>query len=155
MANNGREGELLFSQLMAARGNKIIDVSGNSDYFDKDIDFIITSALGNTSTFEVKYCQKIHYTGNLFLEIVNPRSKQWNGEGWWPHCQADYLVYGDAIARKFYIIPLLALRERVAGMNLTTRSTSDGSIGLILSKSKIEDLIVLELSEYFDFYKKI
>lgn len=150
--NDGKEGERLFQKIMSGRGNIVQNVAENADYFAKDIDFIITSAFGNTQTFEVKWCQKINQTGNLFLEIINPRSKQWNGEGWWPHCQADYLVYGDAIARKFYIIPLLALRERVGTMNLYTRSTFDGSVGLILPKNKIDDLIVLELSENFDFF---
>ncbi len=144
IVNNGKLGERLFSQLMDAKGYSVEDVSGNADYFAKDIDFIITNPTGLVKTFEIKWCEKIHKTGNLFLEIINPRSKQWNGQGWWKHCQADYLVYGDARNRKFYIIPLLELRERVSALNLYTRSTNDGSVGLILPLNKIEDLYVEE-----------
>lgn len=142
--NNGKLGESLFSQLMSAKGYTVKDVSNDSRYFSKDIDFIITNPTGTTRTFEVKWCEKIHKTENLFLEIVNPRSHQWSGDGWWKHCQADYLVYGDAVNRKFYIIPLLELRERVETLNLYTRSTKDGSVGLILPLSKIRDLLVEE-----------
>ena len=138
--NNGKLGESLFSQLMSAKGYTVKDVSNDSRYFSRDIDFIITNPTGATRTFEVKWCEKIHKTENLFLEIINPRSHQWSGQGWWKHCQADYLVYGDAVNRKFYIIPLLELRERVETLNLYTRSTRDGSVGLILPLSKIKDL---------------
>ena len=141
MSNNGKLGERLFSELMQSKGYSVVDVSGNDQYFAKDIDFIITnSTTGNTRTFEVKWCEKIHKTGNLFLEIENPRSKQWSGEGWWKHCKADFLVYGDAVNRKFYIIPLLELRERVDAMHLQTRCTKDFSVGMILPKRLIEDI---------------
>lgn len=44
MSNNGKEGERLFKEIMESRGyNDISDVSGDSNYWDKDIDFIITS----------------------------------------------------------------------------------------------------------------
>lgn len=140
--SSGKQGELLFSQIMSARGNKVQDVSANPDYWNKDIDFIITSANGETKSFEVKWDQRINSTGNLFLEVRNPRSKQWNGQGWWPHCQADYLVYGDAIARKFYIIPLLELRERVKNLSLRYKSTSDYSEGYLLPLAAIKDLTI-------------
>lgn len=144
MSNNGKLGERLFSQLMSAKGYSVEDVSGNDQYFAKDIDFIITNPTGTTRTFEVKWCEKIHSTGNLFLEIANPRSKQWSGQGWWKHCQADYLVYGDAVNRKFYIIPLLELRERVDTLTLRERSTRDNSVGLILPLTAIQDLYIEE-----------
>ena len=41
---------------MNAKGFVVKDVSGNADYFSKDIDFIITNpTTGNTRTFEVKW----------------------------------------------------------------------------------------------------
>ena len=112
--NSGKEGERLFSKLMAAKGYSVEDVSGNEQYFAKDIDFIITNPLGEVKTFEVKWDYKISKYENLFLEIQNPRSRQWNGQGWWKHCKADYLVYGDAVNRKFYIIPMVELSNRVS-----------------------------------------
>ena len=145
MSNSGKEGERLFSELMQSKGYIVNDVSKDQFYFDKDIDlFIINPNTKEVKSFEVKWDTKIHKTSNLFLEIYNPRSKQWSGEGWWKHCQADYLVYGDAVKRKFYIIPLLELRERVSQLLLTTRTTSDYSTGIILPLAKIRDIIVEE-----------
>ena len=144
MANNGKEGEQLFAQNMAASGYIVNDVSQDQYYFDKDIDFFCANpTTGNTRSFEVKWCSRINTTGNLFLEIKNPRSKQWNGEGWWLHCQADFLVYGDAVARQFYIIPMDQLRARVDSMYLQTKFTSDGSVGYILPKDKILDIATI------------
>lgn len=145
MSNNGKQGERLFQGLMNAKGFVVKDVSGNADYFSKDIDFIITNpTTGNTRTFEVKWDQRIYKTGNMFLEIENPRSKQWNGQGWWLHCQADYLVYGDAVSGKFYIMKMDELRQRVEAMHLPTRCTSDLSVGMILPLDLIRDIVVEE-----------
>lgn len=141
MANNGKQGERLFKEIMDARGYKVQDVSDNPDYWPLDIDFIITSpTTGQQRTFEVKWDTRINRTENLFLEIRNPRSKQWNGEGWWKHCQADYLVYGDAVSHSFHIFPMKELRERVDTLNLYTKTTSDGSVGMILSLRAISDI---------------
>ena len=59
-SNNGRQGELLFSRRMRDAGYIVEDVSGNSDYWYKDIDFIVTSPSGNTRTFEVKWDTRIN-----------------------------------------------------------------------------------------------
>ena len=128
---------------MVAGGYIVNDVSCDEYYFDKDIDFFVANpATGNTKSFEVKWCEKISQTGNLFLEIHNPRSKQWNGDGWWPHCQADYLVYGDAINKKFYCFPLLELRQRIKDMNLRYARTWDYSEGWLLPLEDVKDLSI-------------
>ena len=72
---------------MVDRGYIVNDVSKDEYYFDKDIDFfIINPTTGNSRSFEVKWDSRINSTGNLFLEIANPRSKQWGGDGWYKHC---------------------------------------------------------------------
>ena len=91
------------------------DVSSNSDYWDKDIDVIVTSSTtGLTKTFEVKWDSRINKTGNLYLELVNMHSK--GTKGWFNFCQADYLAYGDAVTQIFYVISLEELREKVKHM---------------------------------------
>lgn len=141
MSNNGKLGERLFSQYMQSYGYGVQDVSTDSYYFDKDIDFIITSpTTGAKKYFEVKWDEKINSTGNLFLELENPRSKQWGGQGWYPNCKADFLVYGDAIAKKFYIVTLDQLQERVKRLDLTWKRTRDGAAGWLLPKDYIKDL---------------
>lgn len=110
--NNGKQGERLFAQTMKNRNYIVNDVSKNPDYWSKDIDFIITSpTTGLTKTFEVKWDSRICKTGNLYLELSNRNSA--GGLGWFKFCEADYIAYGDSVKRKFYIIPLLELKERV------------------------------------------
>jgi len=52
-------------------------------------------------------------TGNLYLELTNVNSRQWNGEGWYKHCQADFVAYGDSRKGIFYIFPFADLKKRV------------------------------------------
>ena len=80
---------------MSSLNYSIEDVSGNPDYWHKDIDFIATSPKsGLTKTFEVKWDSRINNTGNLYLELTNVHSK--GGRGWFNFCEADYLAYGDS-----------------------------------------------------------
>ena len=137
---NGKYGEQLFSQEMESRGYKVVNVSNDSTYWDKDIDFIITSpSSGLVKSFEVKYDDRIKDTGNLYLELTNVHSK--GGQGWYKFCQADYLAYGDARGGIFYIIPLADLRARVDQKKLgrLARCGTD-SIGLLVAIKDIADI---------------
>lgn len=146
MANNGKEGEQLFAKIMAARGHEVRDVSKNEYYFDKDIDFfLVSSTTKEVVSVEVKWCYGISKYGNLFLEFLNPRSQQWNGEGWWKHCKADFLAYGDAVNRKFYVFNMKQLREVVEPIwnQLEDGSSWDRSIGKKLPFSKVKYLATI------------
>lgn len=137
----GRKGELLFAERMSANGYKVEDVSGNSDYWALDIDFLVTSPTsGLTKSMEVKYDTRINKTGNLFLEIASANSKQWNYGGWFNHTKADYLVYGDAVTEVFYVIPLLELKERVKQLPQRQARCGTESIGLLVSLNDIKDI---------------
>ena len=137
--NNGKYGERLFAQTMRNRNYTVKDVSNNPDYWSKDIDFIITSpASGEVKTFEVKWDSRIHKTGNLYLELSNVNSK--GGVGWFNFCEADYIAYGDAARRKFYIIPLLELKERVEQLPRRYAQCGGDSIGLLVSLDSIKDI---------------
>ena len=80
----GNLGEQIFSRRMREAGYTVQDVTNDSSYWSKDIDFIVTSPRGNTRTFEVKYDTRLNHTGNLFLEIANTHSKE--GKGWYKFC---------------------------------------------------------------------
>ena len=82
---NGRLGEILFAQMMREGGYTVADVSGDSEYWHKDIDFLITSpTTGAIKAFEVKWDSRINQTGNLYLELTNVNSK--GGKGWFEFC---------------------------------------------------------------------
>lgn len=138
--NNGKQGENLFKQIMESRKYQVVDVSDSPEYWEQDIDFIITSpTTGATKTFEIKYDSRIHSTGNLYLELNNVHSK--GGIGWFNFCQADYLAYGDAANKVFYIVPLLELKERVKQLPYRQATCGDDSIGQLVALSDIQDLI--------------
>ena len=139
MANNGKQGEYVFSYRMKEAGYTLQNVSNNSSYWDKDIDFLATSpTTGATRSFEVKWDSRINQTGNLYLELSNIHSK--GGKGWFTFCQADFLAYGDAQSKVFYIIDMQKLRERVK--QLPDRQTNCGtdSIGLLVNLKDIADI---------------
>lgn len=137
--SNGKQGEQLFQQAMQNKGYVVEDVSNNPSYWNKDIDFIITSpTTGLTKTFEVKWDSKLNKTGNLYLELVNINSQ--NGDGWFEFCQADYVAYGDAITNTFYIIPLLELREKVKQLPKRIAQCGNDSIGQLVSLKQISDI---------------
>lgn len=138
--SNGKYGERLFKQIMENRNYSVIDVSDNPDYWYKDIDFIITSPTsGLTKTFEVKWDSRINRTGNLYIELSNIHSKE--GKGWFQFCQADFLVYGDAVAQVFYIIPFGALKERIPQLRYRQVSCGYDSIGQLVSLDDIADIV--------------
>ena len=134
----GNLGEQIFSHKMKEAGYTVNDVTSDSRYWSKDIDFIITSPRGNTRTFEVKFDTRLNQTGNLYLELSNIHSK--GGKGWFTFCEADYLAYGDAVTKTFYVIDMAELRARVK--QLPDRQTSCGtdSIGLLVSLRDIADI---------------
>lgn len=137
--NNGKQGEQLFKQIMQNRNYTVVDVTKEPEYWRKDIDFIITSAAsGATKTFEVKWDERIHETNNLYLELASAYSELCLG--WFEICKADYLAYGDAVNGKFYIIPLLELRERVQKLPKRIAQCGKDSIGQLVSLKSISDI---------------
>lgn len=139
MANNGRQGELLFQEKMEKKGYTVQDVSRDPQYYYKG-DFLVTSpTTGETKTFEVKWCQRINSTGNLYLEFCNRNSEGLHG--WWEFCEADYLAYGNAKANTFLIIDMAQLRERFSHLPQRIAFCGDDSAGYLVHVSQIRDLI--------------
>ena len=115
------------------------DVSNNPSYWSKDIDFVITSpTTGLVKTFEVKWDSKISKTGNLYLELVNRNSA--GLLGWYEFCQADFLVYGDAERRIFYIFNLEDLRQVVKKKPKEVATCGRDSVGYLVSLKSLKGL---------------
>lgn len=138
--NKGKKGEQLFQQIMQQKGYEVQDVSDNPDYWNQDIDFVITSpTTGLTKTFEVKYDYRLNKTGNLYLETMNVNSK--GSKGWFSFCKADYVAYGDATTNTFYIIPLQELKKKVQQLPTRWAKCGQDSEGLLISLKDIQDII--------------
>lgn len=136
----GRQGEQLFKQLMELQGYKVEDVTNNSSYWNKDIDFIVTSPYTNeVKTFEVKTDTRINETGNLYLELEAIHSK--GGKGWFEFCQADYLAYGDANQNFFYVIPMAELRKAAAKLPYREAKCGQDSLGQLVAIKDILNIV--------------
>lgn len=136
-----KAGETEAIELFNRCGYTVKDVSGNTNYFDKDIDLVVTNTTGITKTIEVKADSRIADTGNFFIEYLNPRSK--GGAGWFRFCQADLLYYADMVNKVFYIFDFKALKGFIEEneRELKSISTYDGSVGYALPLVAVEEIV--------------
>ena len=100
--NYGKVGEAAFTEYLRNNRYSYEDVSGNPEYWHRDIDFTLESQVeeGKEITVEVKSDSLISKTGNFFIEFENSHP---NG-GWYNFCEADYIAYYDVNNKLFYII---------------------------------------------------
>lgn len=132
-------GEYELKKALRNSGYTVKDVSDNPNYWTKDIDLIaFNETTGSLTSLEVKWDNRIAQTGNMYVEIENPRS--WNGLGWFRFCEADMLAYGDAINGIFYFIEVAALKEYIKEKQtkLEKRMCADGAYGYLVP---IADLV--------------
>lgn len=122
--NNGKTGEKLAMQYLQGQGWDVLDVSGNSDFWGKDIDLVCHKD-NKTMTVEVKWDGRIADTGNLFIETVTDLDNQ--KQGWFQFCQADYIYYGDKWNRLFYAFRTEDLQNFIADNTLEQRKAADYS----------------------------
>lgn len=103
----GRQGEVLVAEALRLQGYNVEDVTNNSDYWEKDIDFLIDG-----KSLEVKSDWNIGTTGNVVLELRN----RVNGKaGWFYGTEAINLAFVDMQNRICYLIKTKDLREFVDG----------------------------------------
>ena len=62
------------------------------------------------------------------------------GKGWFEFTEADFVAYGDAQARRFYVIPLLELKQRISKLPQRIVRCGNDSTGLIVRLSEIADI---------------
>lgn len=139
-----RAGEYEVKQILRRDGYKVIDVSDNPRYWHKDIDLLVEGK-EKVWSIEVKYDKQLHFTGNCFIEIANPRSK--DGKGWFEFCEADWLFYGNGMTDTFYCMRLDELRAFIAENkdSLKLRSSHDDSRGYLLPLDVAPVAVVLEM----------
>lgn len=120
-----KAGEYELKQYLKGNGFKVIDVSGNSAYWHKDIDLIATDASGITKTIEIKWDNRLCQTGNLYIEYYNDCSKE--HKGWINFTQADILAYGDSYNSVFYLFKMDDIKEYVKANSNNIRTTFTNS----------------------------
>lgn len=116
--NNPGEQEL--KDWFRSQGHYVIDVSDNPQFWDKDIDLLVThkDIIEEPTTIEVKWDKKIAKTGNLFIERSQVKIDTWGFEqpkedGWFNFCQAGLLFYGDAINKVYYVFKFQDLKHYI------------------------------------------
>lgn len=109
-------------QWLEGQGWDVQDVSGNSEFWGKDIDLVCHRG-GKTVTIEVKWDSRIAETGNLFIETITDIDNQ--KQGWFTFCQADYIYYGDSRNRLFYVFRTQDMKDFIADNALDERKAAD------------------------------
>lgn len=148
-------GEWQLKQHFRRLGATVTDVSDNPSYWKKDIDLLVEQD-GKNFSVEVKWDRVISRTGNLFIEMLSDIDR--NKAGWFMFCEADYLYYGDAVNKKYYIFDFPKLKKYVLEnkQKFTERCAADfhngeirkRSCGYIIPVEELKDLYtVLELEE--------
>ena len=133
-------GEYELKKWLRANNYKVEDVSDNPKYWAQDIDLIITPSGYFPFTAEVKWDNRIAETRNLYIEMINPRSKE--GRGWYYFCKAEFLFYGDSITKMFYVFKTKDLFNFIEENKKDLRwgATNDGSQGLLVPLKSVNGL---------------
>ena len=146
-------GEYELKTWLRAHTCKVEDVSDNPKYWAQDIDLLVEPIYSNYDSFsvEVKWDNRIAESDNLYIEMINPRSKE--GRGWYYFCKADYLFYGDSINQLFYVFKVKDLFSfiKLNKDKLRWGATVDGSRGLLVPLKDVKGLYsIINLDIKFD-----
>lgn len=141
-------GELRAYNYLQSCGWTVQDVTQNPQYWDKDIDFVVSSP-SQSLTIEVKWDSRIASTGNMFIETITDLDK--SKEGWFTFCQADYIYYGDSQNQLFYVFKTADLRQFVSSNMMEERKAADYNYRGLLKKVSQGMLVpIKEFSQSYD-----
>ena len=141
-------GELRAYNYFQANGWRVQDVTANPEYWNKDIDFVVSSE-AESFTVEVKWDNRISATGNMFIETVTDLDRC--KEGWFSFCQADYIYYGDSYNQLFYVFKTNDLRDFVSSHYMEQRKAPDYNYRGILKKVSQGMLVpIKDFSQSYD-----
>ena len=126
----GKRGEKMVELALTAKGNKLIDVSGDLEYRRNDIDFVVERKR-DTITLEVKSDFRSQDTGNFFVEYQNNNNIGHNFEGWYSYSQAQYICFVQQERHKAYIVLFDELARDIEKNNYR-RARSNNSWGFLV-----------------------
>lgn len=105
----GDEGEREVARAMSARGYIVTPTIGDLQW--QGVDFIITSTSGIEYSVEVKSDDRMHETGNVFMETMS--NKETGRKGCIPKTKAQYLVYVDMHTRIQYWSKAVDVKNKI------------------------------------------
>lgn len=110
----------------------IKDTSDDVQYQSYDVDFVATNLyIDDTwrdNLFEVKNCEQINATGNLFIELKHydyTKSQGLIKYGWYYKTKADYIMYRNHVNKAFVWFRLEDLRSYIDTHYLTAKEAID------------------------------
>lgn len=140
-------GEIKAYNLLAKDGWIVEDVTKDSYYYDKDIDFLIQKNQQQFS-IEVKWDSRIGDTGNMFIETYTDLDNCI--KGWFSFCKADYLFYGDSQNQIFYVFSVSDLRQFIDSNSMEHRKAPDYTKRGTLKK--VSQGMIVPISEFSQTY---
>ena len=135
----GKRGEKMVELALTAKGNKMIDVSDDTNYKKYDIDFVVERKR-DTITLEVKSDFRSQETGNFFVEYQNSNNTKHNCEGWYYYSQAQFVCFVQQDFHKAYIVLFDELARDIEKNNYR-RARSNNSWGFLVP---IENVVEYE-----------
>lgn len=134
----GKRGEKMVNDALTAEGHTVIDMSNDSEYRRKDIDFrVITRNKKEERTLEVKSDYSSQYTGNFFIEYQNDNNKKRNYKGWYYYCEAEYICFVQQENHKAYIVKFEELKQDIKKNKYRSAPSSD-TWGFLVPVSAVE-----------------
>ena len=118
------QGEMAAHDYLVSQGWKVKDLTQCEAFFSKDIDFLIIRGQ-EQHYIEVKWDNWIHQTGNMFIETTT--DLDFNKDGWFKFCRAEFIFYGDARQKLFYVYRLDDLKAYIQEVydSLQARKAAD------------------------------
>lgn len=107
--DKGHTAEALFKQRFEQKGYTVKDVTKDTEYQQKDIDFKVTNKKGVSATFEVKGDIRAKNTGNIFLELGKYRKTGYY-ESWFYKSEMQYLAIVDTETKTIEIYDFQELK---------------------------------------------
>lgn len=152
--NDYQKGEDFARKCLEVNGFSVIDRRQSPAYWKKDIDLTAIKD-GRKEDIEVKWDSRISKSGAMFFELLT--NIQANEPGWATYTEADYIFYGDAVKRLFYVFPVPAMREylknnlgeyetRIAtDFNRRTGEIRKQSLGAIVPLVKFQQAVLVDV----------
>ena len=135
----GKRGEKMVNDALTAQGQNVIDMSNDSEYRKKDIDFrVITKNKKEERTLEVKSDYSSQYTGNFFIEYQNYNNKKRNYKGWYYYCEAEYICFVQQENHKAYIVKFEELKQDIK-KNRYRSAPSNDTWGFLVPVAAVEN----------------